>query len=170
MRLTLISLPSTMIVMTAILGAEAQPVCKSFALSRSVLSANIDHDLTDPVLKRGWKVIIDCRHPDWPPRVIEVGPALEALKTATRGTGDSPVVAIVSTPLALAPVIKVGSKVELWSETPVRLHLSGIALDTAGIGQRIHVRVRISGKRLDGVVRGPQSVQLMPDTSARREP
>ncbi|HTD54145.1 MAG TPA: flagella basal body P-ring formation protein FlgA [Silvibacterium sp.] len=173
MRALWVGLISCMFFTSAPVPAGAQAAGKLAGSSpldqQSLAPKTVEHGFSDPVLKRRWQLIVDRRHPDWPPQAIEVMPTSPLLDVSLQAPGELPALPDAPAP-AIAPMIQTGSGVELWSEAPVHIRLSGTALQAAQLGQRIHVRVGISGKQLEGIVRGPRSIQLVFDTPIRRKP
>ncbi|HZD50377.1 MAG TPA: flagella basal body P-ring formation protein FlgA, partial [Silvibacterium sp.] len=137
--------------------AAAQPACRMSHDSGSVVPRTVDHYLSDPVLGRKWAVMVDCRHPGWPPRAVEVPLGLLGTRAEMRPATDWP---RAPRSRAATPAVESGARVELWSEGAASIHLSGVALDSASVGQEIRVRAGVNGKALRGVVRGPRSVEL----------
>ena len=174
MRVLWVGLLSSVLFVPVPLPASAQAACKPAESSllgslQSLAPKAAQHYLSDPVLKRNWQLIVDCRHPSWPPQATELISTSTLPEEPIQAPGklspfpDSPAPVI-------SPTVQAGSRVELWNEAPVHIRLSGTALQTALIDQTIRVRVGISGKQLEGIVRGPRSVQLVFDTSTRGKP
>ncbi|HEX3472917.1 MAG TPA: hypothetical protein VHT28_17190 [Silvibacterium sp.] len=148
------------------LGASGS-VCKqtkpAFSSTSAIDSIVVDHYVFDATLKRSWAVMIDCRHPDWPAQAIEIRPAVSTSPAASA--------ALATAPRPSIPVIRSGSPVELWQDGKAHIQLSGIAMESAIVGQSIQVRAGLGSSLLRGIVRGPHSVELTEDnTTGRREP
>ncbi|WP_446742367.1 hypothetical protein [Silvibacterium acidisoli] len=58
--------------------------------------------------------------------------------------------------------VRAGTAVDLWSGTGAAIHVKSVALETAQVGQPIHVRGVLGTAALRGIVRGPGSVELAP--------
>lgn len=145
--------------------ADKMPVCEPLSKSPPSPSLVIDHYVTDSVLKRTWALVIDCGHPHWPPRIRDVPSGAD---TAARPQTNPPSVTSAS---ARSPDVQRGSRVKLWSEGPPAIRLSGIALESAVVGQQIKVRAGLDVNPLCGKVSGPGSVKLIGnDKICRREP
>jgi hypothetical protein len=142
-------------IISAVASTALLCLCASAATCRqtpgSVLPI-VDHYFSDPVLKRSWAVVIDCRHPGWPAQAVEVQSAGEEVRPV---------------PAAVHP----GYRVELWSDEGTHIRLSGIALESAIIGQTVHVRAGLGAVPLLGIVRGSHSVELIEGSkTGLREP
>jgi hypothetical protein len=113
--------------------------------------------LLDSGIKRGWAIVVDCAHPNWPPKVREV-----RLTVAAAHPIPTNLFAGEAAPEAssLRTVIEYGSRVELWSDAPARIRLAGIALESGGVGQLIHVRAGLGVELLCGTIIAPHSVEL----------
>jgi len=136
-------------------------------LSKAALPSTIviDHYVSDPALSRIWAMVIDCAHPGWPPRIEEMRSAID-----TPGRWPANSAAPVSV-VATAPRIERGARVELWSDGPPTIRLSGIALSSASLGEQIQVRAGMGVNPLCGKVTGSRSVQLIGSGRVcRREP
>lgn len=108
-------------------------------------------------LHRAWEMARDCEHPERPATLREVPwTTPSGLASASSGQQaeqeDSPV-----------PEVRAGMRVTLWrQEDSANIHLAGIALDTASHGQKVKVRAGLRAAILEGIVRGPALVELMP--------
>jgi len=143
--------------------ADKKPPCEP--LSRFAPSSPfvIDHYIRDSVLRLTWAIVIDCGHPHWPPRIREVPSVANAASPV-----PNPPVEMASERL---PRIQRGSRVELWSEGPPAIRLSGVALGSAFLGQQIRVRAGLGVNPLCGIVSGPHSAELIGnDKKCQREP
>ena len=141
--------------------------CKSIKVGWSGESPNSQAVLWDSVLKRKWQVHTDCQHPDWPPNAIEFPQDSEAGETKKNLSAGGPVMPLHE---VSAATVRAGSNVDLWRESPVRIRLSGIALEKGEVGDTIRVLIRVSGKIAWGSVTGVGSVQLTfePQTRGQR--
>lgn len=112
--------------------------------------------VTDASTGQRWARVVDCDHPEWPAKLVPLGEA-EKQEVSAAGTAGS--AAPVSRPAPV--VIHAGTTVNLWSHAVSGLHLTGVALETASFGQTIHVRGGLGAATLRGIVRGPDSVELL---------
>jgi hypothetical protein len=112
---------------------------------------SVHHYFTDSSLDRRWAVVIDCQHPERPASLV-MAPAKEygRVDRASRSeTSGAP------------PLVTAGAHVRLWSaRNGAEIQLEGIALGSASVGEMLRVRAGLKGTVLDGVVRGPGSVEL----------
>ncbi|HTY85432.1 MAG TPA: hypothetical protein VMB19_14510, partial [Silvibacterium sp.] len=67
MRLSVKGSLRVMIFVPALVTGAAQAVCSSSGSSWSVSSGAVERYWSDPVLRSRWAILIDCRHPNWPP-------------------------------------------------------------------------------------------------------
>ena len=141
----------TSVVMLGASGLSAE--CRQPPASASEI---VDHYISDAALRRSWAVMIDCRHPSWPARAIEIPYSGTAAGLAASA---EPAKALKSA----AAAVRSGSWVEVWSEGEVQIHLSGVALESAALGQPVEVRAGMGSNRLRGIVCGPHSVELATD-------
>jgi hypothetical protein len=124
----------------------------------------VDHYIFDPVLKRSWVVMTDCLHPAWPAHAIETQMnrgEMERLLVAPAKADGSQI---------SAPIVASGSRIEVWRDGGARIRLSGIALESAAVGQPIRVRAGLGSTPLRGIVRGPRSVELTEDSRLESAP
>ena len=156
-----------MAMLSALLFAGAEPACKQSANSGSAPLGTAQRFVYDPMLKRTWAILTDCRHSDWPPQAAEVVQPPDAHQRKTL-TATHLLAAKTST--AMLQTVQPGSRLDLWAESPARIRLSGIALERATTGQPIRVRVERMNTILYGVVSGPHSVRLEFNTSTWRRP
>jgi hypothetical protein len=76
---------------------------------------------------------------------------------------QSPAAAIPSSSAALPVLVKAGDRVVVWEQEPdMRMEIEAMALEYGHAGQVIHLRRGKENALLIGVVRGPESVELMP--------
>jgi hypothetical protein len=145
--------------------ADKMPVCEALPKSPPSPSLIIDHYVTDAVLKCTWALVVDCAHPHWPPRIRDV-PSGADTDARPRKTPPS-----VTSASVRSPDVQRGSRVDLWSEGSPAIRLSGVALESAAVGQQIKVRAGLGINPLCGKVSGPGSVELIGiDKMCRREP
>lgn len=160
-------LPAILISLLACAPSYGVPSCKP-ASNAALPQGVVDRYLSDPALNRSWAVVVDCRHPGWPPRLQEArspGESAGSMRVSP-GTGQP------NKPVAHAaiPAVQSGTRVELWSDGGSRIRLSGIAVESAKVGQPIHVRAGLGAVPLRGIVRGPHSVELEVGRTVRSEP
>jgi hypothetical protein len=112
-------------------------------------SCGVPAAVADAATGQAWQRVVDCEHPERPARLVPVSkPAQQASPTA----GGH----------AAREEVRAGSTVDLWSSTAAGLHVKSVALETAPVGQPIHVRGVMGTTTLRGIVRGPSSVELAP--------
>lgn len=115
----------------------------------------------DPVLRQRWALIASCEHPEWP--AMELPTHGEETAAASRAG-----LRYADALLAVAPVVRAGDAVQLWSRQGyLRIEAAAVAEQSGGLGE--HVRVRLMqrktlGQQLEeefsGVVRGPHNVEM----------
>ncbi len=127
----------------------------------------VDHYRFDAELKLSWAAMVDCRHPEWPARLVIVDAVPDE-----RGGRRNPVGGMPEDRAAAAPIrIASGSRVDVWRVGEQQIRLSGVALESAMLGQLIHVRAGLGNAPLRGIVRGPHSVELAEENKTGwREP
>jgi hypothetical protein len=115
-----------------------------------------------------WVVEHDADHPERPARLVEVpwnAAGVEGQNQtvcAPRGPGAGK-----AAPLP-APEVRIGMRVTAWREDEsADIHLRGTALGTARRGERVSVKAGLGGAVLDGIVRGPGLVELLPQKDDR---
>lgn len=151
MRRTLLALFPLVVLSTLPANALA---CSETSASPLTQALRTDHYITDTILHRRWAVVMDCRHPERPWTLREVvwekkASAVTVRKTETEKSGHG------------RQLIPAGAKVRIWRNAGgASIELSGIALDTADLGQTIHVRTGPRGTVLEGKVSGAGSVEL----------
>lgn len=117
----------------------------------------------DAVLRRGWELRQDCTHPEWPAHLVAA--AVPGLFTSSV-TDQSAVAVSVSVDRPL--LVRAGDSVRLWEhDAMVHIEMSGIAEQSARVGERVVVRVTRqtdeAGQAIDrigGIVRGAGDVEL----------
>lgn len=121
-----------------------------------------------------WMVERDSNHPERPPRLVEVpwsaatgqdrNPAGCVLQPRNPGSPDG---AGKPVPLS-APEVRFGMRVKVWREDEnADVHLRGTALGTARRGEKVAVKAGMSGSALEGIVRGPGLVELLPQKGGK---
>jgi hypothetical protein len=167
--LSLAAIPVLTFVLPFCLGAS-ESACRQASSSPSVVdSMVVDHYVFDPALRRSWAVMINCRHPGWPAQAVEIQSARLGVERAR--TSPAAITTQIAVPQVAVPAIKFGSRVELWRDGAAHIRLSGIALESAIVGQPIRVRAGLGSNPLRGIVRGPHSVELTDDSrTGWREP
>ncbi len=112
----------------------------------------------DVVLKTGWELRQDCGHPEWPTHSVPV--AMLAQSDIVRSSE--------SVPLMRPLMIHAGDRVRLWmQDTRVRIEMSGVAAQSARVGERIMIQVArpLDGggstvESIPGLVRGTGDVEM----------
>jgi hypothetical protein len=108
-----------------------------------------------------WATVIDCKHPEWPARMVLLPASSSPVVAETRE------VAVVSRQHSL---VRAGEKVKLWSSDDLlRIEVDGVAEETKEEGQRIRVKLiqhmgsygQSPERQLMGVVRGSGDVELI---------
>ena len=110
----------------------------------------------DAVLGKAWNVVSECGHPERPVRL--------ASASTQRRTASVSVAA--AAPIVL--VVRAGDVVRLWQQAEnVRIQMVGVAERSAGVGDRVSVRIERAGlgdgfevRRMDGIVRGAGDVEI----------
>jgi hypothetical protein len=106
-----------------------------------------------------WQVERDCDHPGRPARLVEVPWTVPALAPAQ---GEGAEAAASQT----TPEVRSGMTVTLCRRSDeADIHLRGIALGPARTGEKVRVRTGIGSTALEGIVRGPGLVELLPGRS-----
>jgi len=142
--------------------------------SRDVSPATwVDHYLFDPVFRRSWAVVRDCRYPAGPLQLVPVDgqPAVPAAGHGRKGMGEASGAGAVdlARPASLRQWVLSGSRVRLWETGAARIQLSGIAVESAPPGAEVTVRAGDRGVLLRGLVRGADSVELDGSVKGWRE-
>jgi hypothetical protein len=144
-------------------------VCAGAEVCRSAAGSAVSRYVEDAALGKRWAVVVDCAHPGHPASMV---PAPEASMAAAKGGTDASGTLKQNTGAAMhsawqdpgPPQVAAGMKVTLWSrETHVEMRLSGTALAAARTGDTVRVRAGLEGSVLKGVVRGPASVEMLPE-------
>ena len=103
-------------------------------------------------LHRAWRVQRDCLRPERPAALVEV---------PWTAAGQKEKVARKTEAQAMAPAVRGGMRVRvIRHETNAEVQLTGTALNTAHLGERVAVRAGWSGTVVFGRVRGPGLVEL----------
>ena len=113
----------------------------------------------DRVLGSVWGVVSDCKHPEWPSRLVAL----------PRDSDASAPGAAVPLADAATTAVRVGERVRLWrQDAATRIETSGAAEEGGAVGQRIKVRLARAGSDdgsakevVTGVVRGLGSVEIL---------
>jgi len=112
-------------------------------------------------LHREWVVEQDCAHPQRPATLAEV-PWSQGPVAAPAAAPGRPQAA------PAAPEVRCGMRVILWrNEKGAEVHLEGTAMGTARRGEKVAVRAGLGGATLEGIVRGPGEVELLPRGAVR---
>jgi hypothetical protein len=157
MRLSWVDLLLSMMLFPLPLIAGAQSGCRMLDSSPSVSAGTADYYIFDPVLRQTWSVVMDCQHPNWPPQAIESPASVKPSKSGMLAAAEIP----SSRMAGVIAIVKPGTSVNLWSDSPARIRLSGMALEFGVVGQKIQVRVERLGTILSGIIDGPHSVRLV---------
>jgi len=125
----------------------------------------VSREWVDPCLGSRWQLKVNPAHPSWPGRVMLVdagggGSSIRApkrwLPKADSANARGTVWAALSTPTDLSPpVIRSGDRVVVDQRSKVmQAHFQAVALETAGVGERLRVRISTSGNA-QNTSRGP---------------
>jgi flagella basal body P-ring formation protein FlgA len=134
----------------------------------------------------GWELRQACAHPEWPARLVALGPAaagsavaavipagtartIRVAQAITRQTVQ-PQSSPIKTPIApVQPLlVRAGDRVRLWmQDATVHIEMSGVAEQSARGGERVVVRIvqqtedaGLAVQRIAGVVRGAGDVEM----------
>jgi hypothetical protein len=108
-------------------------------------------------LHRAWRVEQDCTHPERPAVLVEVPWTVAEARAPSNRKAEVAV-------RAATPVVRGGMRVRvIGHEANAELQLTGIALNTAQMGERVAVRAGLSGTILHGRVRGSGVVEMEPE-------
>lgn len=121
-----------------------------------------------------WRVERDSNHPERPPALVEIpwsstttvhdrdqAVCASSLRNPGRPDAGKP----VSLP---APEVRFGMRVTAWQEDEnADIHLRGTALGTAFRGEKVSVKAGLGGAVLEGIVRGPGLVELLPQKGGK---
>ena len=101
-----------------------------------------------------WPVTCNAEHPERPASLVEVPWTTPTRYSLSARHEERP-------KNTSAPEVRRGMRVTLWRhEETADVHLSGIALGTACRGQKVKVRAGLGVVLLEGIVRGPELVEL----------
>jgi len=138
----------------------------------------------DAVLGVGWELRQDCAHPEWPARLLALGPATRVpAAAAVTLAGAVRMIQVAQTvqpqpvqpqivPAQIVPakplLVHAGDSVRLWmQDKTVQIELTGIAEQSAHSDERVVVRIvqqtEDAGQtvqRIAGVVRGAGDVEM----------
>jgi hypothetical protein len=105
-------------------------------------------------LHRAWRVQRDCARPERPAALVEVPWTTTGGKEGSERKTEEVV-------RAMAPAVLGGMRVRaIRHETNAEVQLTGTALNTAQLGERVAVRAGWSGTIVPAIVRGPGLVEL----------
>jgi hypothetical protein len=116
----------------------------------------------DHVLRQRWVLAVRCDHPERPAIAIRL----------SKSNLDAPLVGqnrqeMAANPVAVPLLVRAGEAVQLWrQEDNVRIAVSGVSEEGAGLGKTVRVRVlgtNSDGRQeyqLTGIVRGPGNVEM----------
>jgi hypothetical protein len=148
-----------LLAIAALIGALASGCASASVCSAAPADATprwtLDHYVYDASLKRDWAVLIDCGHPAAPARMSLGSNAASGLQSSKRTARNHPG--------DLAPImVKAGTAVEVSNSINAHatLRLSGIAMQTAFLGQPIRIQLAASGRFITALVRGSHSVEM----------
>lgn len=139
--------------------AEKCPTAQN-AVGRTVVARTIAiRYLYDATLHRSWAVERDCDHPERPAWLAP----MEGVADQTNPPTETTALPAIS-PAAEARVwVRGGSRVLVWRTSgDVQIQLTGVAVESAPLGAELAVRIGMQGAVIRGIVRGPDSVELVP--------
>ncbi|HWB32387.1 MAG TPA: flagella basal body P-ring formation protein FlgA [Acidobacteriaceae bacterium] len=116
----------------------------------------------DAVLNKAWETRQSCAHPSWPAYLVSINHPSPALPAS--GPLIRPGLSVTEQrPL----LVRAGESVRLWSQDAnVHIELTGIAEQSARLGERIQVRITnreesgLTTQEIPGVVRGAGDVEM----------
>jgi hypothetical protein len=148
-------------------GSSARGLACGHGAASAADHVVVDHYRFDAELKLSWAAMVDCRHPEWPARLVIVDAVPDEHGGRRNPGGSMPADRAVTAPIRIAS----GSRVDVWRGGEQQIRLSGVAVESAMVGQPIHVRAGLGNTPLRGIVRGPHSVELTEENKAGwREP
>lgn len=121
----------------------------------------VERYLYDATLHRSWAMVRDCSHPERPAWLLPTDDAIPDAAMSQAGTvelQERPHAAYAKTGVW----VRGGARVVLWRTSgDVQIQLTGIALESAPLGAELAVRIGMQGAVVRGIVRGPDSVELI---------
>jgi hypothetical protein len=135
----------------------------------------------DAVLGVGWELRQACAHPEWPARLVALGPAaVGSAVVAVISVGTARAIPVAQTvqpqrqPIqtqivpAQPLLVHAGDRVRLWmQDATVHIEMSGVAEQSARSGEQVVVRIvqqtedaGSTVQRIPGIVRGAGDVEM----------
>jgi len=135
-----------MVVGTILAGMMARP-----AMALAVCDGG--NTMRDWGLHRSWRIERDCVHPERPATLLEIPWTQAPVAPARERTRAEPA--------PPPPDVRQGMRVSLSRRGEnADIHLLGTALAPGHVGDRVRVRAGLGGATLEGIVRGPGTVEL----------
>jgi hypothetical protein len=132
------------------------------ASAPTALPAQVVREIDDPNSGARWLLMRDPEHPGGPGRLIMVS----ILRKELRQDGFSGQAPDAMPPPP--PIIRAGEQVIVEENSPVvEARLEGVALNPAGVGSSLEVRLQIGGKVVQAVALAPGRATLQPETEPR---
>jgi hypothetical protein len=117
----------------------------------------------DPVLGKGWAMIVSCDHPEQPAIAVPLNTTdtLKVFQQVDRASTAN---------IQTAIVVRAGDVVRLWrQENLLRIEVGGVSEESGGLGKTIRVRLMRNDigdesipEQLFGIIRGSSSVEMQP--------
>jgi len=140
--------------------AHAAPTMEDGSQVRAGLRGELRRQIADPCLRQHWQLLIDRSHPSWPGRLFLVN---QNGKASVDHGQSAPGVSKTSGPVSemQSMLILAGDRVTVVQDSEIlRARFEGVALDSAGVGERLRVRLIVSDSRRRGL--NPESLDPGP--------
>lgn len=150
------------------IAARAATCASLTGANKRQMRWKVDRYIYDASLRRDWKVLVNCDHPEVPARIelVPLGEQKQSIKkevSKAQGVGSESANPDRAQGVAPPNCVKAGEDVEVsnGSRAPVRISMRGVAMQTAFPGQKIRIRLSANGKFVSAIVSGSHSVQLV---------
>jgi flagellar basal body P-ring formation chaperone FlgA len=138
------------------IGAVAQSACPA---GYRVLAHRYD-----TFLQKTWEFRQDCAHPAWPAHSVAIADSALLAGNAT----SLPLALASAVPPAQPLLVRAGESVRLWSQDAAsRIEITGIAEQSAHLGERINIRIThqtddsgLVVQHIAGIVRAAGNVEI----------
>jgi hypothetical protein len=119
------------------------------------LRGEVRKEITDPCLGQRWQLVVDASHPGWPARMTLLNPNGQRPGNHVRaGSSRSGRTSLDQADLVSgveSMIIRVGDRVTVDQDSDIlRARFEAVALDSAGRGERLRVRLIVAANRLQG--------------------
>lgn len=159
-------LASLLVAVPHVARADAASVCAAHADASTASQAAknsakpdwvLDHYVRSASQEREWAVMVDCNHPGAPEQ-IRLVPGWHGTRAA-----KLPAQSVSALRPAQPTVIRAGTPVVVVNVpgAAVTMNLTGVAVNSAQVGQMIRVRLDAFHSLVSGIVRGPETVELV---------